>query len=91
MSNESGLERSMSEAAITTRDQLLGHIFELLDNHDSDGHLWKNKDVYTFLQAMAAWLNDAGRYYKNAGQDVHIEKPTWQLFADALSAASVYE
>jgi hypothetical protein len=81
----------MSENPVTTRDEFVGRIFELLDDHDAVGHLWENKDIYTYLQAMAAWLDDASGYYKNKGQDVDIEKPTWQLFADAISAASVYE
>ena len=70
---------------------MIASIFDLLDNNDSDGNLWENKDIYTFLQAMAAWLRDADGYYKNAGQSVDVEKPSWQLFADALFAASVYE
>lgn len=81
----------MNDAPVTTRDQLVGYLFELMDNVDSDGDLWENKDVYTFLQAMAAWLADAEGYYRNNGQCVDVEQPSWQLFADALSAASIYE
>jgi hypothetical protein len=81
----------MDETSVNTRDELIGHVFNLMDNHDSDGNLWKCKDIFRFLQYMAAWLNDAGDYYISKGQDVNVETPTWQVFADALSAASVYE
>jgi hypothetical protein len=76
---------------IRTRDELIGHIFRLLDDHDAIGDQWENKDLYSILQAMAAWLNDCEGYYINTGQAVDVRHPSWQLFADALSAASVYE
>jgi hypothetical protein len=81
----------MAETPVTSRDGLIRVIFELLDDYDSEGDKWENKDIYTFLQAMAAWLNDAAGYYRNTGQNVAVEQPSWQLFADALTAASVYE
>jgi hypothetical protein len=81
----------MAQPQITTRDQLIGHIFNLMDDHDAVGDLWRSQNIYTFLQFMASWLNSAGEHYNNVGQDIDVEKPSWQLFADALSAASVYE
>jgi len=81
----------MGEKPVTSRDELIRVIFELMDDHDSEGSRWENKNIHTFLEAMAAWLNDAAGYYRNSGQNVDVEKPSWQLFADALSAASVYE
>jgi hypothetical protein len=30
-------------------------------------------------------------YYKNKGDVVDLEKPTWQMFADILRAACIYE
>ena len=76
---------------VSSREEFITHIFQLLDEHDAIGDRWENKDIYTFLQAMAAWLNDCQGYYQNAGEKVNIEQPSWQLFADALSAAAVYE
>lgn len=74
-----------------SRDDLIEHIFRLLDDHDAVGDQWQNKDIYTFLQAMAAWLDDCEGFYRNTGQPVDARLPSWQLFADAFSAASVYE
>jgi len=81
----------MDAPTIRSRDELIGHLFNLLDDHDACGDQWHNRNIYTFLQAMAAWLNDCDGYYMNTGQSVDVEQPTWQLFADALAAASVYE
>jgi hypothetical protein len=70
----------MNGQRIETRDQFIDHIFSLMDDFDGAGDQWRNKDIYTFLQAMAAWLNDG-----------KVEQPSWQLFADALSAAAIDE
>jgi hypothetical protein len=71
---------------VENRQQLISFIFCLLDDHDACGDQWKNPDNYTFLQAMAQWLNrDAD------SRDGVTEQATWQLFADALAAASEWK
>jgi hypothetical protein len=62
-----------------------------MDDFDGAGNHWQNQDVYTFLQAMAAWLNDCEGFYRNTGKPIDVDQPSWQLFADMLSAAAVYE
>ena len=81
----------MESQPVGSREELIDHIFRLLDEHDAIGDQWENKDLYSFLQAMAGWLNDCEGYYRNTGQPVDVNQSSWQLFADALSAASVYE
>jgi hypothetical protein len=81
----------MNHEAVQSRQQLIDHLFRLMDDFDGAGNYWKNQDVYTFLQAMAAWLDNCEGYYRNSGRAVDAEAPSWQLFADALSAAAVYE
>lgn len=81
----------MEANPVNTRDELIGYFFELLDDHDAIGDQWENKDIYSFLQAMAAWLDDCDGYYRNIGQSVDVGKPSWQIFAYALAAATVYE
>ena len=43
-----------------------------------------------YLEAMAAWIQDAEGYYRNSGQPVP-QQPSWHNFAEILSAAKVYE
>lgn len=81
----------MDTKRINSRDDLIGFVFELLDDYDAVGDQWENKDIYSFLQAMAAWLNDCGGYYQRRGDSIDCETPTWQIFGDALAAATVYE
>ena len=70
----------MNGASVQSRQEMIDHLFRLMDDFDGAGNMWANKDNYTFLQAMAAWLNDC--------ED--RESASWQLFADALSAAAVH-
>lgn len=60
---------------VETRDDLERLFFYLLD--DNDAQEWKNDDVYSFLQAMVAWLHDANQ-----------DSLSWQLFADMLNSAA---
>lgn len=66
----------MAETPVTTKDGLIRVIFELMDDYDAVGDQWENKDIYSFLQAMAAWLNDAAGYYRNTGANVDAETPS---------------
>jgi hypothetical protein len=81
----------MNGTTIQSRQQFIAHLFRLLDDFDGAGDHWANQDIYTFLQAMAAWLNDCQGYYRNAGRQIDVDNALWQVFADALSAAAVYE
>jgi hypothetical protein len=86
-----GGESPMNGESVQSRQQLIDHLFRLLDDFDGAGNHWQNQDIYTFLQAMAAWLSDCEGYYRNTGQSVPVETASWQVFADALSAGAVYE
>lgn len=77
-----------SDSQIATRDELVTHIYRMLEGDPSG---WENTTAQSFLQALAAWLNDCRGYYKNINSPVDVETPTWQIFADALTAATVYE
>ncbi len=56
-----------------------------------DSSKWENVSTSDFLEALGAWLEDADGFYKNFQLDTSSEKPSWQLFADALQAATIYE
>ena len=55
-----------------------------------DGQQWENRDLGSFLDAMAAWITDMDGYFENIGEPCP-ERPTWQTFAQILAAATIYE
>ncbi len=56
-----------------------------------DSSKWKNVSTPDFLEALGAWLESADGFYKNFKLETSAEEPSWQLFADALQAATIYE
>jgi hypothetical protein len=51
---------------------------------------WENDTLERFLEAWAAWLADAGGWFERQGRPVP-DQPTWDLVADMVRAARVYE
>jgi hypothetical protein len=73
---------------ITSRDDLITLIREL---SLEDSSTWDNSDLSSFLEALSGWIGDCDGYYKNTGSNIDPDSPSWQLFADALQAAKIYE
>ena len=69
----------------------LAKFAEVLSAEASDNlEKWKNRDLSSFLEAMAAWIEDMDGYYQNMGKPVP-EEATWMIFAQILRAATIYE
>jgi hypothetical protein len=73
-----------------TRAELAGFIDQLADSYLENPELWENDTIESFLRAWSAWLNDMDGYFLNRGEVVP-ETPSWQLVAQMLLAARVYE
>jgi len=73
---------------IETKEQLL-ELIQQLSEENSDG--WENVSTQAFLEALGSWLGSAEHLYKNLNLDTDPNKPSWQLFADALQATTIYE
>lgn len=84
MSLESRASRKM------TRNELAGFVDQLADSLLESPESWENDTIERFLRAWSAWLNDMDGYFLNQGQAVP-ESPSWQLVAQMLLAARVYE
>lgn len=61
-------------------------LFDLRDNAEE----WENNVLESYLEAIAAWVDDMEGYYQNRGEPVP-EYPTWKTFAEILLAAKIYE
>jgi hypothetical protein len=71
---------------VTSREDLERHLFELMDHNDAVP--WTSDTVYRYLQQMVDWLCKAENFYKDCGEDVSANVPSWQLFADMLEAGA---
>lgn len=59
---------------VTTKDDLIRTIFDLLD--DNDAVQWDNDTAYSYLQRLTEYLSDTD-----------IGAPTWRALVDALVVA----
>ncbi len=50
----------------------------------------ENRDLGSFLNAMAGWVEDMDGYYQNRSESVP-DQPTWKTVAEILLASRVYE
>lgn len=73
---------------IDSREELVALIGRLCAEDTSK---WENLSTVLFLEAMAAWLESSGNLYKNLNLDTDSEVASWQIFADAIQAATIYE
>ncbi|WP_456341017.1 DUF7660 family protein [Streptomyces mirabilis] len=39
-------------------------------SHAEDGRPWENTDLPSFLDALAAWMDDAHGWYRNTGREL---------------------
>lgn len=82
------LESRVSEPL--TRAELAGFIDQLADSYLESPEHWENDTIESFLRAWSAWLNDMDGFFINRGEPVP-ESPSWQLIAQMMLAARVYE
>jgi hypothetical protein len=73
---------------IGSKEELIALIGRLCTEDASN---WENVSAVSFLEAMAAWLESSGNLYKNLKIKTDSECASWQLFADAIQAATIYE
>ncbi|MEQ9861123.1 hypothetical protein OI450_03590 [Pectobacterium cacticida] len=75
---------------ISSKDDLVKLISALAKDFKENPDEWENKDLPSYLEAIASWIEDMDGYYENTNQP--IPKDTnWKVFADILMAAKVYE
>jgi hypothetical protein len=79
-----------SPESVDSREELAAFVRSLYRLHAEEGSSWENADLPSFLEALSAWIDDAGGWYDNTGREVPADGD-WRFFARALQAATVYE
>lgn len=76
--------------AVQSRQDLAAFVLELRENLLADDTEWENPPLERFLEALAAWCTDMPGYFHNLGRP-QPQQPDWNLVAQMLLAASIYE
>jgi hypothetical protein len=75
---------------IETRDDLAAFVAVLRRDLVERPDGWENASLDRFLEAAAAWLDDADGFFLNRGEPVPTA-PTWRFLGQLLLAAKHYE
>lgn len=75
---------------IQTREDFVSFIHLLVQDLKDNPSGWENSDLGSFLNAMAAWVEDMDAYYQNQGLPMP-DQPDWRLLGHILMAAKIYE
>jgi len=81
---------TVSPEHVDSREALAAFVRSLQRSHAEDGSSWENADLPSFLEALAAWVDDADGWYGNASRELPVSGD-WTFFARALQAATIYE
>ncbi|MEV6193384.1 hypothetical protein AB0M19_13410 [Streptomyces sp. NPDC051920] len=79
-----------SPEKVDSREDLAAFVRSIQRSHAEDGSSWENPDLSSFLEALAAWIDDADGWYSNTGHELPASGD-WRFFARALRAATIYE
>ena len=75
---------------INSREEFVLFVQNLLDDLKERAEEWENRDLESYLDAIAAWTADMDGYYANRGQ-ILTEPIGWKTFGEILIAAKYYE
>ncbi|MFY4723357.1 DUF7660 family protein [Streptomyces sp. LaBMicrA B280] len=75
---------------VGSREDLAAFVRSLRLHHAEEGMSWENADLPSFLEALAAWLDDADGWYGSTGRELP-PGGDWAFFARAPRAATMYE
>ena len=75
---------------IQTREDFIAFVRALKRDYTENLSTWENRDIGSFLEAIASWVEDMDGFYINQGLSVP-EKPDWKVVADILMGGKIYE
>ena len=75
---------------IRSREDFVAFVIALRKDLQESPATWENSSLEAFLESLAAWVDNMDGYYASQGESVPGQL-TWQVAADMLMAAKVYE
>jgi hypothetical protein len=77
-------------ATVESKADLIEFVRALADELKTNRDSWENPTLDAYLIALASWLEDSDRYYRNQGRPIP-KAPAWRDVAEMLMAAKMYE
>ena len=80
----------MERPEVKTREDFVDYCHQLARSLRDDKRVFENADLVSFIDALGAWTEDMDGFYSNRGEAVPVQL-SWEVMADMVSAALVYE
>jgi hypothetical protein len=77
--------------AIKSKDDFIKFMGYYLEDFHANIDEWDNQDLASYLAGLNGFLVNMDGYYKNKGESVDVNNPSWRMLAEALLAACVLE
>jgi len=76
--------------SIRSREDFVLFVRSLLRDFEDNPNNWQNDDLKSYLDAIAAWVDDMDGFYQNQGEPVPLQLD-WKVLGQILLAAKFYE
>ncbi len=82
--------KNYKEKEVQTKEDFVSFLKNLRKDYLENLSSWENRDIETFLEAMASWVEDMDGFYINQGLPVP-KNLNWKVFADIFMGGKIYE
>jgi hypothetical protein len=76
--------------SVATQEEFVEFVRMLASEFREKGAGWENREVDTFLDAMANWTEDMDGYFSFKQAEIPSNLD-WKIFANGLMGATMYE
>jgi len=77
--------------SIKSRDDFLKFMRFYVEDFQVNKDEWENTDLASYLFGLNGFVGSMDGYYKNKGEQVDVDHPSWKMLAEVLLAACVFE
>ncbi|ALO24981.1 MULTISPECIES: hypothetical protein [Leptospira] len=81
----------MERKNVKSKKEFKLFLMELIEDYRQNKEMWECCDIETFLENILVYSEDIIGFYRNSNLDLNPEIASWQLFADILCGARIYE
>lgn len=83
--------QELSTTDVKDRNSFIEFISSLRRELEANPTDWENNTLNSFLRALENYTIDIQGYYDNMHLGIDADIPSWRVFADILTGASIYE
>lgn len=81
----------MERKIVSSREELAQYVKALQKDLVANPGSWENVTLESYFEALATYIQDVHKFYEHNHIQIDAEQPSWQLFADVLAGAAIYE